>query len=90
MYLAPQLSMGRGMANPVSRRATAAPNAGFDGDIALMLERVCSRLPNDYSRQLVRDVVRLKLEMGFDGDVVDYLKRRSGDYPAIAAVARKP
>ena len=77
------------MANPVSRRATAAFNAGFDGDIALMLERVCSRLPNDYARQLVRDVVRLKLDMGFDGDVVDYLKRRSGEHPAVRAAGKK-
>jgi len=85
----PQLSTGRGMANPFSRRATRAPNAGFDGDIALLLEQVCSRLPHDYTRQLVRDVVRLKLEMGFDGDVVDYLKRRSGEFPAVAAVRGK-
>ena len=78
------------MANPGSRRATAAPNVGFDGDIALLLERVCSHLQHDYTRQLVRDVVRLKLEMGFDGDVVDYLKRRSGEYAAVAAAGRKP
>lgn len=78
------------MANPFSRRATAAPNAGLDGDSALLLERVCSRLPNDYARQLVRDVVRLKLEMGFDGDVVDYLKRRSGEHCAVAPASKKP
>ena len=77
------------MANPGSRRATAAPNAGFDGDIAFLLERVCSHLQHDYTRQLVRDVVRLKLEMGFDGEVVDYLKRRSGAYAAVAAAGRK-
>ena len=77
------------MANPFFRRATAAPNAGLDGDSALLLERVCSRLPNDYARQLVRDVVRLKLEMGFDGDVVDYLKRRSGEHPAVGAAGKK-
>ena len=76
------------MANPGSRRATAAPNAGFDGDIALLLERVCSRLQHDYTRQLVRDVVRLKLEMGLDGEVVDYLKRRSGEHPAVSATPR--
>ena len=74
------------MANPVSRRANAAPNAGFDGDLALLLERVCAKLPNDYGRQLVRDVVRLKLEMGFEGDVRNYLKRRSGEYPAVPAL----
>jgi len=74
------------MANSVSRRADAAPNAGLNGDLALLLERVCARLPNDYSRQLVRDVVRLKLSMGFDTDVQDYLKRRSGEYPAVPAV----
>ena len=71
------------MAIPVSRRTNAAPNAGVEGDIALLLERVCSKLPHDYTRQLVRDVVRLKLEMGFEGDVRDYLKRRSGEYPAV-------
>ena len=74
------------MANPVSRRGNAAPNGRYDGDLALLLERVCAKLPNDYSRQLVRDVVRLKLEMGFDSDVRNYLKRRSGEYPAITAV----
>ena len=74
------------MANPVARRRVAAPNAGFDGDIALLLERVCSKLPHDYTRQLVRDVVRLKLEMGFEGDVRDYHKRRSGEYAAIPAL----
>ena len=71
------------MVNPVSRRRNAAPNGGCDGDIALLLERVCSRLPHDYTRQLVRDVVRLKLEMGFDGEVRDYLKRRSGEHAAV-------
>ena len=73
------------MANPVVRRRPAAPNAGFEGDIALLLERVCSHIPHDYTRQLVRDVVRLKLEMGFEDSVRDYLKRRSGEYPVIAA-----
>jgi hypothetical protein len=75
------------MANPVARRRYAAPNAGVDGDIALLLERVCSKLQHDYTRQLVRDVVRLKIEMGFEGDVRDYLKRRSGEYPAVPAMA---
>lgn len=73
------------MANQVVRRATAAPNAGFTGEIALLLDRVCSSIPNDYPRQLVRDVVRLKLELGFEDSVRDYLKRRSGEYPAVAS-----
>ena len=71
------------MANAVPRRGRVAPNAGVDGDIALLLERVCARLPHDFTRQLVRDVVRLKLEMGYEGEVRDYLTRRSGEYPAI-------
>ena len=75
------------MANPGFRRANAAPNAGVDGDTALQLERVCSRLPHDYTRQLLRDVVRLKMEMGFEVDVHDYLKRRSGEYPAVPTKA---
>lgn len=77
------------MATPVSRRSTATPNGGLNGDIALQLERVCERLPHDYTRRLVRDVVRLKLEMGFEGDVREYLKRRSGEFPAIPSIARK-
>jgi len=76
------------MATPVARRDGGAPNASLDADIALLLERVCARLPHDYTRQLVRDVVRLKLELGFDGDVRDYLKRRSGEYPAVPVLAR--
>jgi hypothetical protein len=73
------------MADSVSRRGRVVPNAS-GGDIDLLLDRVCSRLRNDYTRQLVRDVVRLKLEMGFESDVRDYLKKRSGEYPAY----RKP
>jgi hypothetical protein len=76
------------MAIPVVRRAIGAPNAQVDADIALLLERVCARLPHDYTRQLVRDVVRLKLELGFDGEVRDYLKRRSGEYPTVPTLAR--
>ena len=76
------------MATSVSRRRDSAPNAGVDGDLALLLERVCARLPNNYARQLVRDVVRLKLSMGFEGEVRDYLKRRSGEYPAVTATPR--
>jgi hypothetical protein len=73
------------MVTPVSRQRNAVPGAGVDGDIALLLERVCSRLQHDYTRQLVRDVVRLKLEMGFEGEVRDYLKRRSGEYTVVSA-----
>jgi hypothetical protein len=32
--------------------------------------------------------VRLKLEMGFEGDVRDYLKRRSGEYPVLPTLGR--
>ena len=71
------------MPDTVSRRGRAVPNAVSGGEIDLMLDRVCSRLRNDYARQLVRDVVRLKLEMGFESDVRDYLKKRSGEYPAF-------
>ena len=71
------------MASSGSRRLSAAPNARVDGDIALLLDQVCSKVRNDFARQLVRDVVRLKLEMGFESDVRDYLKRRSGEYPAF-------
>ena len=73
------------MADP-ARRLGPTPNAGLDGHIALLLERVCARLPNDYARQVVRGVVRLKLEMGFEGEVREYLERRSGEYAAIPAV----
>jgi hypothetical protein len=65
------------------------PNASPNGDIAILLDRVCSHLPHDYTRQLVRDVVRLKLELGLEGDVRDYLKRRSGEYPAVPALTRR-
>jgi len=65
------------------------PNASPNGDIAMLLDRVCSTLTHDYTRQLVRDVVRLKLEMGLEGDVRDYLKRRSGEYPAFPGLARR-
>jgi hypothetical protein len=71
------------MADPKSRRARGAPNAAIDSDTAMLLERVCAQLTNDYTRQLVRDVVHLKLELGFDGEVRDYLKRKSGEYPAV-------
>jgi hypothetical protein len=68
-----------------SRRRRTAPNVSVDGDIALLLERVCAQLPHDFTRQLVRDVVRLKLELGFEGDVREYLKRRSGEHRAVPA-----
>jgi len=71
------------------RRSSPVPNAILNSDIAVLLDRVCSHLPHGYTRQLVRDVVRLKLELGFDGDVRDYLKRRSGEYPAVAATKRR-
>ena len=71
------------MADPLQRRPRGAPNAAVDSDTAMLLERVCARLTNDYARQLVRDVVRLKLELGFDGEVRDYLIRKSGEYPAV-------
>jgi hypothetical protein len=74
---------------PSNSRGSTAPNASVDGDIAMLLDRVCSTLPHDYTRQLVRDVVRLKLELGFEGDVRDYLKRRSGEYPAVPALVRR-
>jgi len=77
------------MADSVSRRGRPAPNAGPDGEIDLLLDRVCSRLRNDYTRQLVRDVVRLKLELGLDGDVRDYLKKRSGEHPAVPSSPRR-
>jgi hypothetical protein len=73
------------MATPVRRRSGMTPNGGVDSEIALLLEQVCAQLPHDYTRRLVRDVVRLKLEMGLVGEVRDYLRRRSGEYPAIPA-----
>ena len=76
------------MADSVSRRR-AVPNAGSGGEIDLLLDHVCSRLRNDYTRQLVRDVVRLKLEMGFESDVRDYLKKRSGEHPVIPQISRR-
>ena len=71
------------------RRGSTTPNGRYDGDIALLVERVCAKLPHDYTRQLVRDVVRMKLELGFEGDVRDYLRRRSGEYPAVSSMPRR-
>ena len=76
------------MGTPAIRHETSAPNASIDGEIALLLDRVCAQLPHDYTKQLVRDVVRLKLSMGFEGSVRDYLKRRSGEFPAVAAIVQ--
>lgn len=76
------------MADSVLRRERVVPNADPGGDIDLLLDHVCSRLRNDYARQLVRDVARLKLEMGFERDVRDYLKKRSGAYPVVPSAAR--
>jgi hypothetical protein len=78
------------MATRPTRRETATPNGSCDGDIALLLERVCAKLPHDYTRQLVRDVVRMKLELGFEGDVRSYLKRRSGEHPAVPDPSGRP
>ena len=71
------------MPTPVPRRSRPAPNDASASDIALLLERVCAQLPHAYTRRLVRDVVRLKLELGFEGDVREYLQRRSGEFPAV-------
>ncbi len=76
------------MADSVSQRGRVVPN-GSSGDIDVLLDQVCSRLRNDYARQLVRDVVRLKLELGFESDVRDYLKKRSREYPAIPVVGQR-
>ena len=77
------------MPTPVSPRDHAVPNASATGATVLLLEQVCAQLPHDYSRRLVRDVARLKLALGFERDVLDYLERRSGEYPAIAPATSK-
>jgi hypothetical protein len=74
------------MASQMTRRSSLAPNGSFDGEIASLLERVCAKLPHDYTRRLVRDMVRQKLELGYEENVRDYLKRRSGEYEAVASV----
>ena len=66
----------------VPLRGDSVPNA--DAELTKMLDQVCAQLPHDYTRQLVRGVVRLKIEMGFVADVREYLQRRSGEYPAIS------
>jgi len=77
------------MGTTVARHEGAMPNGRIDADLAVLLERVCEQLPHDYSKQLVRDVGRLKLWMGFEGSVRDYLKRRSGDYAAVSVVEER-
>ena len=71
------------MPTPVPRQSRPAPNDGSESDIPMLLERVCAKLPHAYTRRLVRDVVRLKLELGFEGDVREYLQRRSGEFPTV-------
>ena len=73
------------MNTTVAPQDNTAPNGCIDTDLAVLLERVCEQLPNDYTKQLVRDVGRLKLWMGFEGSVRDYVKRRSGEYAAVSA-----
>ena len=75
------------MSETVRRHATAAaPNGHIDGDLTVLLDRVCEQLPHNYTKQLVRDVARLKLWLGFEGSVRDYLTRRSGEYAAVPVV----
>jgi hypothetical protein len=70
----------------VPQRDDSPPNDSDDAEIPVLLERVCASLPSEFTRRLVRDVVRMKLEFGLEGEVRDYLKRRSGEYPAIPAL----
>ena len=77
------------MGTPAIQHEASAPNGGIETDLAVLLDRVCAQLPHDYTKQLVRDVVRLKLSMGFEGSVRDYLKRRSGEFPAIVQDSEK-
>ena len=77
------------MGTPAIRQEASAPNdVGIDGDLELLLERVCAQFPHDYTKQLVRDVVRLKLSMGLEGPVRDYLKRRSGEFAAVTPIVQ--
>jgi hypothetical protein len=81
------------MSEPVTPRTTSAPNGHvdghIDGDLAVLLDRVCEQLPHDYTKQLVRDVARLKLWLGYEGSVRDYLTRRSGEYAAVPLVGER-
>ena len=72
------------MSTSVSRQDCSAPNVQIDADLAVLLDRVCEQLPHDYTKQVVRDFGRLKLWMGYDGSVRDYVKRRSGEYPSVS------
>ena len=74
------------MSETVTRQDTSAPNGHIDDDLAMLLDRVCEQLPHHYTKQLVRDVARLKLWLGFEGSVRDYLTRRSGEYAAVSVV----
>ena len=77
------------MSETVTRHdASAAPNGHLDGDLMVLLDRVCEQLPHDYTKQLVRDVARLKLWLGYEGSVRDYLTRRSGEYAVPVAEER--
>lgn len=76
------------MSTPVTRHESA-PNGQIDSDLAVLLDRVCEQLPNDYTKQLVRDFGRLKLWMGYEGSVRDYLQRRSGEYAAVSVVEER-
>jgi hypothetical protein len=81
------------MSETVIRHDSSAPNGHVDGhiddDLAVLLDRVCEQLPNNYTKQLIRDVARLKLWLGFEGSVRDYLTRRSGEYAAVPVVRER-
>ena len=77
------------MPTSLSSRDRAVPNVSVNGATVLMLEHVCAQLPHDYSRHLVRNVARLKLALGFERDVLDYIERRSGEFPAITPATKK-
>lgn len=77
------------MSTSVSRQDSSAPNVQIDADLAVLLDRVCEQLPHDYTKQLVRDVARLKLWLGYEGSVRDYLTRRSGEYAALPIVKER-
>ncbi len=77
------------MSETVTRHDSSAPNGHIDADLAVLLDRVCEQLPHDYTKQVVRDFGRLKLWLGFEGSVRDYVKRRSGEYAAAPAVEER-
>ena len=78
------------MSETVTRHDTSAPNGHIDDDLAVLLDRVCEQLPHDYTKQLIRDVARLKLWLGFEGSVRDYVTRRSGEYAAVSVAEEHP